>query len=317
MRGIKLKILKYESILKNEWDNFVIKSKTDSFLFLRDYMDYHSNRFEDMSFIIYDDNDKIVALLPGNVSDKVFFSHQGLTYGGFITKVESKAKDFIEYFTLLNNFLLSNGVEKVIYKKIPYIYTNYLNDEDEYALFLLNSKIISCGISSTIKLNQKFKFNKSRKSCISKSKRFELTFKLSDNLEEFWEILEENLRSTHSSKPVHSLEEIKTLKDKFPENIKLFSVYEENKCVAGVVVYEMRNLVHIQYISASERGKEISALDFIFDKLIREIYIHKEYFDFGVSTEQGGRYLNEGLIFQKEGFGARGLCYKIYEYEVV
>jgi hypothetical protein len=96
----------------------------------------------------------------------------------------------------------------------------------------------------------------------------------------------------------------------------LFSAYEEKNCVAGVIVYENKRIVHIQYISANERGKEISALDFIFDKLIKEIYKNKEYFDFGVSTEDGGRYLNEGLIFQKEGFGGRGVCYKVYEYEI-
>ena len=37
-----------------------------------------------------------------------------------------------------------------------------------------------------------------------------------------------------------------------------------------------------------------------------------EDFDFGVSTEQRGSYLNEGLIFQKEGFGGRAICYDTY-----
>ena len=39
-------------------------------------------------------------------------------------------------------------------------------------------------------------------------------------------------------------------------------------------------------------------------------------FDFGISTEQGGRYLNEGLIFQKEGFGARTVVYDTYELNI-
>ena len=41
-------------------------------------------------------------------------------------------------------------------------------------------------------------------------------------------------------------------------------------------------------------GKEISALDFIFDKLIKEVYKDKEYFDFGVSTEDGKNTLMKG-----------------------
>ena len=39
-----------------------------------------------------------------------------------------------------------------------------------------------------------------------------------------------------------------------------------------------------------------------------------KYFDFGISTEHNGRLLNEGLIYQKEGFGGRGICYDTYEY---
>jgi hypothetical protein len=29
-----------------------------------------------------------------------------------------------------------------------------------------------------------------------------------------------------------------------------------------------------------------------------------------------GRYLNNALIFQKEGFGGRGIVYEIYEYNI-
>ena len=47
--------------------------------------------------------------------------------------------------------------------------------------------------------------------------------------------------------------------------------------------------------------------------LITDVYADRTYFDFGVSTENGGGYLNEGLIFQKEGFGARSVVYDTYE----
>ena len=40
-------------------------------------------------------------------------------------------------------------------------------------------------------------------------------------------------------------------------------------------------------------------------QLIEDVFSAKRWFDFGISTEDDGRILNQGLIEQKEGFGAR------------
>ena len=66
----------------------------------------------------------------------------------------------------------------------------------------------------------------------------------------------------------------------------------------------------------SEEGKKLSASDFIIDYLINEHYVEKRYFDFGISTENEGCYLNEGLIFFKEGFDARAVVHDFYEVDV-
>jgi hypothetical protein len=42
----------------------------------------------------------------------------------------------------------------------------------------------------------------------------------------------------------------------------------------------------------------------------------KKYFDFGISSEKNGRYLNIGLIQNKESFGARAIAYDFYEWEL-
>ena len=40
----------YESKYKSQWDSFIDMSKNATFLFKRDFMDYHSSRFQDSSF---------------------------------------------------------------------------------------------------------------------------------------------------------------------------------------------------------------------------------------------------------------------------
>lgn len=39
----------------------------------------------------------------------------------------------------------------------------------------------------------------------------------------------------------------------------------------------------------------------------------KKFFSFGISTENKGKVLNEGLAFFKEAFGARGVVNNAYE----
>ena len=78
-------------------------------------------------------------------------------------------------------------------------------------------------------------------------------------------------------------------------------------------MFETETTAHVQYIASTEKGRNLGALDGLFDYLIGTQYAHKRYFDFGISVEQGGWVLNEGLIHQKEGFGARGAVYETYE----
>jgi hypothetical protein len=96
----------------------------------------------------------------------------------------------------------------------------------------------------------------------------------------------------------------------------LHTVSSSKNVLGGVVAYLTRQTVRTQYIAASSEGKELGALDILFDYLINDVYKDYDYFDFGQSTEEMGKYLNESLIFQKEGFGGRGVVYNIYELKI-
>ena len=132
-------------------------------------------------------------------------------------------------------------------------------------------------------------------------------------LRRYWDILTEVLERHHGVAPVHTVDEMQLLMSRFPQQIKLFLVRQEKDVMAGCVVFLTKYVAHIQYIAASDEGKELGALDLLFRHLINERFKQMRYVDFGISTERGGMYLNEGLIFQKEGFGARSVCYDTYE----
>ena len=80
-----IEIKRYTPQEKQDWNDFVAKSRQGTFLFDRNYMDYHQDRFHDHSLMIFY-NGKLCALLPANeVVDKTLISHQGLTDGGLLT----------------------------------------------------------------------------------------------------------------------------------------------------------------------------------------------------------------------------------------
>lgn len=311
-----MEIRRYRREDKELWNSFVSKARNATFLFDRNYMDYHADRFDDNSFMFYHKG-KLKAVLPANVAGDTLYSHQGLTYGGLLLDKKATVEDVLECFDSLNSWLRENGISKVVYKALPWIYQQYPSEEDLYALtWKCKAQLISRNIASTIVIDNKLKFAESRKSGIRKALSLNIEVGESNDVDGFWHVLEDNLGNRYNAKPVHTASEMKLLMLRFPNNIKLYVAKMNGEIVGGTLIYVTPQVVHTQYISASVEGKKHGALDLLFDYIINNVYANCRYFDFGKSTEQGGAYLNEPLIFQKEGFGGRGVCYDWYQWEL-
>lgn len=311
-----MEIRRYRREDKELWNSFVSKARNATFLFDRNYMDYHADRFDDNSFMFYHKG-KLKAVLPANVAGDTLYSHQGLTYGGLLLDKKATVEDVLECFDSLNSWLCENGISKVVYKALPWIYQQYPSEEDLYALtWKCKAQLISRNIASTIVIDNKLKFAESRKSGIRKALSLNIEVGESNDVDGFWHVLEDNLGNRYNAKPVHTASEMKLLMSRFPNNIKLYVAKMNGEIVGGTLIYVTPQVVHTQYISASVEGKKHGALDLLFDYIINKVYANCRYFDFGKSTEQGGAYLNEPLIFQKEGFGGRGVCYDWYQWEL-
>lgn len=311
-----MEIRRYRREDKELWNSFVSRARNATFLFDRNYMDYHADRFDDNSFMFYHKG-KLKAVLPANVAGDTLYSHQGLTYGGLLLDKKATVEDVLECFDSLNSWLRENGLSKVVYKALPWIYQQYPSEEDLYALtWKCKAQLISRNIASTIVIDNKLKFAESRKSGIRKALSLNIEVGESNDIDGFWHVLEDNLGNRYNAKPVHTASEMKLLMSRFPNNIKLYVAKMNGEIVGGTLIYVTSQVVHTQYISASVEGKKHGALDLLFDYIINKVYANCRYFDFGKSTEQGGAYLNEPLIFQKEGFGGRGVCYDWYQWEL-
>lgn len=297
----------------DSWNSFLEKAKNATFLFHRDFMEYHSDRFEDYSLIVESDG-KWIAVLPANVVDNHVFSHQGLTYGSLVYEEKLKLISVIQVFGSILKFLQQQNISTLQLKLLPGFYANVANEELNYALFLAEAKLTRRDTNAVIDLKDGIKFSKIRIRGVNKAKKFNLILKEEIHLKSFWnQILIPNLELNHKVKPVHSLAEIQMLHKEFSNNIRQFNVYYEDAIVAGATIFETKRVAHAQYISGNETKGELGSLDFLFYKLITEIYKDKYYFDFGISNEDQGKKLNQGLSYWKESFGANISVQDYYE----
>lgn len=307
-------IRRYTSSDRTLWNRFIREAKNATFLFEREYMDYHSDRFTDCS-LIFEREGKMLALLPANIEEDTLVSHRGLTYGGLVMSHETKATDVIEIFELLRIYIKEVLKARIlIYKPLPHIYCPVPSEEPLYALTRMGASISSRTISTTIATGCNAGINEQRKRGVKRAANAGIYCRESSDFAAFWNILDNLLKERHHTTPTHTLSEISLLAGRFPHNIRLFTANGTGDTVlAGVVVYETANVAHLQYIAASPAGKKAGALDMLIMHLIENVYKEKQYIDFGISTENGGKVLNEGLISQKEGFGGRAIVYDTYE----
>ena len=303
----------YDPSQKSLWDSFVKDKKNATFLFYRDFMDYHSDRFTDHSLLIYK-NEKLVAVLPANISNSELHSHQGLSYGGLVLGKKSTFEETFQVFKSLLIFLNEMGIEVLKLKLLPKIYHQLPSDEIDYLLFLVKASLTRRDITSCNFYKKPLKITSSnRLRGIKKGVKNELKVSEEINFKSFWkEVLEPNLRQVHNQKPVHSLEEIELLQSHFPDNIKQFNVFRNDEIVAGATIFETDTVAHAQYISANEIGRQTGGLDFLFNYLLQH-FSHKKYFDFGISNEAQGMKVNKGLLHWKESFGGRSIVHDFYE----
>jgi hypothetical protein len=311
----ELKVEKYSPEQKARWDDFVRQAKNGLFLFQRDYMDYHADRFEDASLLFFVD-EQLAAVMPANLDGVSLISHGGLTFGGIVSDRRMKAELMLEIFDAFKSLLRERGVTRMVYKAVPHIYHRIPSEEDLYALFRHGARLFKRDISSTIDLNARLSFSKGRRWAMKKARQQGLAVARSFDFDSFMAIEKQVLGAKYGTKPVHTGEEIAMLAARFPDHIKLFTAGRNGQMLAGVIIYESENVAHAQYISATEEGKHICALDSILEFLLDDYYSGKKYFDFGISTEQDGRYLNPGLIENKQSYGARAVVHDFYELDL-
>ncbi len=297
------------------WNAFVAGSGNGTFLHDRHFMEYHADRFEDHSLIV-EQGGRTVALLAANRAGGMLQSHGGLTYGGFVQGASMSAAMMVDIVGTLGETLRAEGFERLHYKAIPHIFHRYPAEQDMYALIQAGARLTRCDLSSAISIGRAPAFSKSKRQGVTRARKAGLSVHESTDFAGFWEMLTARLSDAHGAAPTHSLAEIDLLQSRFPDNIRLYVASMDGQAQGGMVVFDCGQTIQVQYMASTEEGRQNAALDLVVWHLLDAVYADRTWFNFGISTTDGGRTLNTGLARQKEMFGARSIVFNQYEWDL-
>ena len=300
------------------WNALIGQAKNATFLFHRDFMEYHKDRFEDYSLLIFE-NEKLVAVLPANRVDNIVFSHQGLTYGGLVYATKLKGEKIETILDVVLSFFKVNRLQSFYLKSIPLFYVLKGNAEIDFFLIKKGAFLDRKEMNLAINLAMPLTISKSKLKHFRKIEELDIEWVEEQQLESFWGlVLEPRLVEKYKAKPVHSLLEISKLKANFPNNIKQFSVYYDGVIIAGITLFETETVVKSQYGATTKKGEELRALDFLYINLIKKYQQEgKLFFDMGIVNEDDEKGYNAGLLKQKEELGCSVYSQDFYKMNLI
>lgn len=296
------KVERYVPSKEYEWNEFVSKSKNATFLFDRNFMEYHKDRFEDFSLMAYK-NGKLIALLPANRVGNEVHSHQGLTYGSLLLPFNIKFTEVSDLFDAILAFLKTAGVKTFNIKMIPEFYAKQASNELLYVMAIKNAQLQRRDMVLAVDYSKPINIHKTKLKHYKRASDLRIVY--TQDFADFWEnVLEPRLKMKHQAKPVHTLDEIRILHETFPDKIWQYSVYEGDSIVAGVTLFETETVIKSQYGATTERGETLRALEYVFIYLIEKFKTEgKRYFSMGTVHDSSELGYNRGMLKQKEELG--------------
>ena len=312
--GKSITLVQYEPSMQADWDEFVDNSCNGTIFHKQRFLSYHPDgRFKDAS-LVFVKNNKIIAVFPAAEKDNCLLSHPGSSFGGVVFSSIS-IKDILVIIDKITNFACMKKFDAIEMILVPAMFFSKLNEVVEFALFFREFLPIAmeCGTYVSVK-NSKMMYNRFQRS--RKAHEKGVIVRESDDWEDYWIILRKNLLR-HKTVPTHSFEEIVKLRELFPEHIKLFGSYYDEKLIAGTVLFFANSLVvDAFYISQDYDYNSLHPVDVLISTVIKWASDKFEYLNFGISTERRGRIVNLGLSEFKEGFGGGEFVRRIYRKEL-
>ncbi len=308
----------YTGTLEKKWDAFVQTARNGTIFHTRRFLSYHpEGRFRDASLLLMD-GAKILGLFSAAVKEeggrKMLVAHPGASYGGLVIDSGASVEETGAMLTAVLDYAKQQKFAGVSMLRLPPVSLQTMYSEDQlYWMFHKGFSMTRCEMDGAVdvsRLAEKDILESMTGKCrnmVRQAERAGVTVKLSNDFTSFWPILEGVLTGRHGTKPTHTLEEITKLHTLLPEGFRLLAAYEGKKMVGGIVLVTINShALYTLYMAQEYSSQRKHPMHILLTEAIRfAIKEQRRVLHLGVSTEDGGKKLNEGLIFFKESFGCR------------
>jgi len=313
---MQISIEPYQHSFAEEWDDFIWQANNGNIFHTRRFLNYHPpERFEDHSLIFKKDK-RVIALFPATVRyeqhRRILTSHRGASYGGLVTNFQVGIRETFDIVASLIHYAQDNQFQGIELTPPPIVYYKRPSNYVDFALVKNGFGYKKREISSVIPLTFReaevlATFSSESRRAVRRGVKLGVEVRECEEYEAFYQILKRNLKMRHNVTPTHSLDELLSLKRIFPERVRLFGAFAEEKMVAGVVMFICNPQVVLAfYISHNEDFQQYRGVNCLFFEIIkwaiREKYAHLDFGIFTVNMDP-----NWGLGRFKESFGAQGI----------
>lgn len=316
-----MRIIEYTDSSFDQWESFIDKATNGTIFHKQRFLSYHpANRFTHRHIMFYKGKE-LIAVMTGvdwkEGKKRIYISHKGASYGGFVVRNGLGIKDAIELVETFLWWCSNKGYNEVILTQTPQIYYSVPHNHIDFALMKNGATFLKRELTSALRIlesiDENFSlFSPEARTATRKAIKNGVEVLLTEEYDKFYTILERNLSMRHNVKPTHSLDELKHLHTLFPKDILLWGATYKGKLIAGVLTMRTNNNVLLAfYISHDEKYQSLRPINILFYRIIE--YCIKngfKYLDFGTYTLN--MEPNFGLAHFKEGFGAQGIFRDTY-----
>jgi hypothetical protein len=316
-------IHEYRESQRREWEDFVLSANNGTVFHRQRFLDYHPpGRFDNRHLMIRDAG-ALLAVMPGLVRDeqgaKTLVSYGGASYGGLVTAPGLGIAGIHKICEAVAGHWSKQGVKRMLVTQPPLI---YMKSPDQYVDFCwarLGFSYLKREVTAVIPLDFHDEegivasFRQETRTALRKGQRAGIEVRQTEDLDEFYHILEKNLSQRHNVKPTHTAEELKRLKKLLPDDIIQFTAYQGKKPLAGITVFACNPRVILAfYISHDQKFQELRPVNSVYHEVIRWAWAAGyKCLDLGTFTLD--MQPNWGLGKFKENFGARGFLRETFE----
>ena len=321
-----ISIKKYNHKMKHLWDAFIDESSNGTLFQKQSFLAYHIDRkFINHSLLFYKNN-RLVAVLSAALlvkqDKKIYYSHPGSSFGGFVMNKNISFKIISEIIASLEEYLLKLNINSIVLILSPEKYWVNGDESLRYLLRWNNYRTAENYISHYINFNSLTPvsrlINKRKKRYINKlTKENKITIKKSNDFNPFYKLLI-NSKETLRAAPTHSLKELEKLKEIFPHQIVLLSSIYNKKVIGGTLLFCIHsNVCLVFYNVVDKKFKKIQLASLqLYNTMLFAQKNNYQILDFGVSHKPESQLPLSpkfSLINFKEQFGARGCLRTVYK----